>query len=158
MPSNYVKHMKKIGDEEDVSLDYIADHEDEVRKEHTALCIFSNYRISYLIGFHLQLWIKGLVPQGVSKDMLKLVTLDAFERVFNLLERYTGMSKDPIPQFNATKVVQDELQWNEAAVGKLLPLLYAYWLSKRTQLGKPLCRKYWPQITSADTNPRQVFR
>jgi hypothetical protein len=106
----------------------------------------------------LQMWIKSLPGQGVSKDIIKLLTVDAFERVITILERYTGASKDPIPQINATKVVQDELQWTDSAVSKLLPLIYAYWLNKRNQMGKPLCRKYWPQITSADTNPRQVFR
>ena len=31
LPSNYVKHIKKIGDEVDVSFDYIIDDDDEVR-------------------------------------------------------------------------------------------------------------------------------
>jgi hypothetical protein len=94
----------------------------------------------------------------VPKDVQKLMTVDAFETILNILERYTGVSRDPIPQVNATRVVQEELQWGDAAVARLLPLAYAYWLSKRMQLGKPLCRKYWPQVTSSDTNPRQVFR
>lgn len=94
----------------------------------------------------------------MTKDVAKQLTSVAFEKVIDILERYTGASKDPIPQLNAAKVVQDELQWADATVTKLLPLVYAYWLSKRSQLGKPLCRKYWPQATSADTNPRQVFR
>jgi len=133
LPSNYVKHIKKIGDEVDVSFDYIIDDDDEV-------------------------WIKGLGSLGIPKDMQKLMSSDAFETIINILERYTGLSKDPIPQANAFKVIQEELLWPDAASAKLLPLAYSYWLSKRMHLGKPLCRKYWPQITSSDTNPRQVFR
>lgn len=90
--------------------------------------------------------------------MIKLMSADAFETIINILERYTGLSKDPIPQANAFKVIQEELCWPDHAAAKLLPLVYGYWLSKRMHLAKPLCRKYWPQITSSDTNPRQVFR
>lgn len=55
-------------------------------------------------------------------------------------------------------MVAEELSWPDSVLNKLLPLVYAYWLSKRSRLNKPLCRKYWPQVTSSDTNPRQVFR
>lgn len=61
-------------------------------------------------------------------------------------------------QINAGKVVTEELNWSDQVLNKLLPLVYAYWLSKRSKLNKPLCRKFWPQVTSSDTNPRQVFR
>ena len=106
--------------------------------------------------------MKTISTQGIPKDIQKLLTIDAFETIINILERYTGLSKDPIPQFNAIKVILDELQWNNHEnminIHKLLSILYNYWLNKRLLLGKPLCRKYWPQITSSDTNPRQVFR
>ena len=61
-------------------------------------------------------------------------------------------------QINASKVVLEELRWSEPACARLLPLVYAHWLSKRTRIGKPLCRKYWPQVTSSETDPHQVFR
>jgi len=61
-------------------------------------------------------------------------------------------------QINATKLVTEELQWTEVITSRLLPMVYTYWLNKRNKYGKPLCRKYWPQVNSSDTNPRQVFR
>lgn len=46
------------------------------------------------------MWIKGLQSQGVPKDVAKLLTHEAFEVIFNIFERYTGLSKEPIPQVN----------------------------------------------------------
>ena len=42
--------------------------------------------------------MKTLPSQGVPKDLSKLATHDAFEVIINILERYTGLSKEPIPQ------------------------------------------------------------
>ncbi|KAJ1424850.1 hypothetical protein B484DRAFT_480448, partial [Ochromonadaceae sp. CCMP2298] len=89
LPPSYVKHIKKIGDEVDASLDYVIDKDDEI---------------------------------------------------------------------NASRIISDELRWGESADLKLLPALYEYWLSKRGRANKPLCRRYWPQTLSVDSNPHQVFR
>jgi len=43
-------------------------------------------------------WIKGLGAQGVPKDVCKALSFDNFETAINILERYTGLSKEPIPQ------------------------------------------------------------
>jgi hypothetical protein len=37
VPSHYVKYLRKIGDEEDVSVDYVVDGDDEVR---CSMCLF----------------------------------------------------------------------------------------------------------------------
>jgi len=75
-----------------------------------------------------------------------------------VLERYTGFSKEAIPQINAVKLVSEILEWDINLTNRLLPEIYSYWLKKREALNKPLCRKYWLQVTSSDTNPHQVFR
>lgn len=62
-------------------------------------------------------------------------------------------------QINAQHLVLEKLRgWTDAACAKLLPEVYEYWKRKREQLQKPLCRKYWPQVNSSDTNPHNVFR
>ena len=56
--------------------------------------------IEYFIFF--QAWLKSLgvagATHGLTKDVLKCMSQNAFEAVVNILERYTGLSKDPIPQ------------------------------------------------------------
>mmetsp|Transcript_24261 Transcript_24261/g.40506 ORF Transcript_24261/g.40506 Transcript_24261/m.40506 type:complete len:152 (-) Transcript_24261:32-487(-) len=83
LPKSYVKHLKKIGDEIDISLDYVVDKADEA-------------------------WLKGLSLLGIPKDTSRLLSVDTFEIIINILERYTGLSKEPIPQINACKIVADE--------------------------------------------------
>lgn len=52
----------------------------------------------FIHNLMLQVWIKSLSSQGVPKDIAKMLTHDAFETMFNIFERYTGLSKEPIPQ------------------------------------------------------------
>lgn len=87
-----------------------------------------------------------------------MFTLDALETIINILERYTAVSKDPIPLVNAEKLIREQLNWNTAQLINIIGDVYKYWLKKREQLGKPLCRRYWPQAASSDLNPHQVFR
>jgi len=103
------------------------------------------------------MWLKssGSVP-------LKLLTIPSLEAIVNILERFTAHSKEPIPLPHALKIVGDDFAalpgWEAASVELIVPLVYNYWTSKRMRLGKPLCRRYWPTVTSSDTNPHQVFR
>lgn len=101
LPSIYVKHIKKIGDEADVSLDYIISAEDEVQYATRMPYTLVLYVILALCMVFVQVWIKGLPSQGVPKDVAKLLTHEAFEIIFNIFERYTGLSKEPIPQVRA---------------------------------------------------------
>ncbi len=50
-------------------------------------------------------------------------------------------------------------------MAKILPDVHYYWVAKRTAQGKlnssqgrALCRKYWTQTSSSDTNPHHTFR
>ena len=38
------------------------------------------------------------------------------------------------------------------------PVAHQYWLAKRSKLGKPLLRRFWPKTAPTDTNPHCVFR
>lgn len=85
-------------------------------------------------------------------------TLDAFEVIINILERYTGYSRELLPMIQAEKFVVDRLHWSPAFAHRVLAEVYPYWVKKRERLQKPLCRKFWPQTPSNDTNPHLVFR
>jgi enhancer of polycomb-like protein len=55
-------------------------------------------------------------------------------------------------------LVTEKLSWPNSVTAKILPEIYQFWLSKRERLQKPLLRRFWPQISSSDTNPHHVFR
>ena len=55
----------------------------------------------------------------------------------------------------------EQLGWkgiNFPLANSVIGEVYMYWMRKRERIGKPLCRRYWPQIASSDSNPHQVFR
>lgn len=133
LPCSYLKYSKKLGDEVNITIDYNIDQDDEI-------------------------WIRSQITDGAYKDLKKIFTFDAFEAIINILERYTGFSKDPIPQINAQKVVIEKLGWDAQLISRILPQVYQYWLMKRLKIGKPLCRRFWPLVPSSDSNPHQVFR
>lgn len=69
LPSSYVKHTKRIGDEADVTVDYIAEEED----------------VAWLMN-HSKL---------STTELSKHVTVESFEQTINLLEKHTTTG-DPI--------------------------------------------------------------
>lgn len=74
LPASYLRHVRRIGDEADVSIDYNVEQEDKA-------------------------WIASLAGGRVATDKeLRLLSAEAFEAIINLLERHTGQSRDPIPQ------------------------------------------------------------
>ena len=103
-----------------------------------------------------QLWLSKAKFAG-EKEM-RFLTHEAFETIINVFERHTGLSREPIPQSHADRLVAETLKWTPTLTAKLLPDVYAYWLRKREKLRKPLCRKYWPQTPAADNNPHLTFR
>ena len=56
------------------------------------------------------------------------------------------------------KLIFSKFDWSSTKVSRVIPLVYNYWLIKREKISKPLCRKYWPQTQSNDSNPHHVFR
>eukprot|EP01034_Spumella_vulgaris_P030038 gene30038-37188_t len=127
---------QKIGDEVDVSIDYVMDSSDKQ-------------------------WVAGLIKIEYGKEMQKHITCAAFETIINILERYTAFSVHAVPLVHATKLIGEQLStWNTTSpiIAAVLARVYTYWQEKRTKIGKPLCRRYWPQVASSDCNPHQVFR
>eukprot|EP01038_Epipyxis_sp_PR26KG_P004496 gene4496-6352_t len=129
--SSYARYARKIGDDTDYTIDYNFEEEDEV-------------------------WLQNM--HASDKESKKILTKETFEIIIDILEKHTGFLKDPIPQNHAQKLIVDKLEWDINVTTKVISELYKFWLSKRERLGKPICRRYWPAITSSDSNPYQVFR
>jgi enhancer of polycomb-like protein len=91
-------------------------------------------------------------------NFYKSPTSSVFETIINLLERNTGLNRDPITMVLAQKLVCSKLDVNPVLAAKLIPPVYHYWAKKRDRLSKSLSRKFWPQTQSNDTNPHHVFR
>lgn len=132
IPNSYVRHTKKIGDEGDITIDYILEPED---KE----------------------WLAKHPKLSIDKDAQKYITNDSLEVIINLLERTTGYG-DPVQQPHIERMLAHTYGWPMTFSLRVLPEIYQYWISKRSKLHKPLCRRYWPQTSATDTNPHLVFR
>lgn len=109
------------------------------------------------------MWLKSSDKSSAASKLL--LSVSSFEAVVNILERFTAHSKELLPLINALKIVNDEFSaaavvpgWDSGSAELVVPVVYHYWASKRARMGKPLCRRYWPAVTSSDTNPHQVFR
>jgi hypothetical protein len=72
LATEFVRHTKKIGDEADISIDYILEDEDLV-------------------------WINGNTRLTADKEAMKMLSITAFENIIDILEKHTGLAHDPIP-------------------------------------------------------------
>lgn len=70
-PQCYVRYVRKVGDESDMSADYFMDRDD-------------------------MLWIAGNEKLTSDKEAQRFLTHDSFEAIIDHLERLTGMAKDPV--------------------------------------------------------------
>jgi hypothetical protein len=133
VPSSYVRYVRRVGNEADMSVDYNVDVDD---KE----------------------WMATHPVLSTDKDCRRQLNADSFEAIINILEHHTAFSREPIPQAHADKLLAEAFGWSSALSTKVLPALYQYWLKKRATLKKPLCRPYWPQTPAADQHPHLTFR
>lgn len=134
-PPNYVRHIKRIGDEIDPSIDYSIEDEDIA-------------------------WINKNPRFAANPEAQGYLTHEAFETIINILERATGAHpREPAPLYGrADRSIMEVLQWPLNVANIIIPDVYDYWLAKREKLQKPLNRRYWPCTSSTDTNPHHVFR
>jgi hypothetical protein len=133
VPSSYVRYVRRVGNEADMSVDYNMDLSD-------------------------QEWMNTHPVLSTDKDCRRQMDADIFEAIMNILEHHTAFSRDPIPQAHADKLVAEAFGWSANLSTKILPAVYQYWLKKRASLKKPLCRPYWPQTPAADQHPHLTFR
>lgn len=132
LPASYVRHIKIMGDEADMTVDYCIEDEDIA-------------------------WLHSNAKVSVDAELKATITHSLFEGVFDILEKNTGFS-DPITMQMATPLVCHHLQLPVPLATKVMQELYPYWISKRNKMHKPLNRKYWPATAPNDTNPHLVFR
>jgi enhancer of polycomb-like protein len=133
LSNSYLKYMKKIGDDEDVSIDYNMEDEDLT-------------------------WISTHPRLCNDREVMSHLTELAFEKIIDILEKQTGVLKDVVPVFHVEKLVAEMLQWPAIVAAKIVPEVYQHWLNKRESLQKPICRKFWPVTNANDSCPYHVFR
>ena len=133
IPTSFVRHTKKIGDEADISADYFMEDED-------------------------LLWMRNNTRISQDREAATYLGVETFEKIITLLEKHTGYVSELIPLIHAEKLISDKLKWPIALASKIVPDVYQYWIKKREKHGKPLCRKYWPSTSASDTNPHHTFR
>jgi hypothetical protein len=131
-PAAYVKHTKKLHDEPDPSIDYIAEPDD---KE----------------------WLASNPRVVADKEVQKALTLDVLEWLITTLEKATGFG-EPVSHAVAEYNLSQKYKWPKPVTAKIAAEVYQHWISKRMRLKKPLLRKFWPQTSANDTNPHNVFR
>jgi len=107
--------------------------------------------------------------ENVEKHVSQL-TGDVLEALIDCLEMISGGFPNPTAraQQASDALMSKSLTCNggigalalkDAAVaGVLGPVAHQYWLAKRSKLGKPLLRRFWPKTAPTDTNPHCVFR
>ena len=59
---------------------------------------------------------------------------------------------------HAERQIIDKFKFPYTVASKAVPEIYTYWAKKRERSGKPLCRRYWTNTPSSDTNPHHCFR
>ena len=133
LPTSYVRYIRKVGDEDNMSLDYVIEEADSK-------------------------WLKTNGTILGDKEVKKTLTPDVFESMINLMEHHTGLSKEVIPLDHVTKLINETYRWFHNITHKVVPLVYNYWLKKREAIRKPLNRKFWPQTPASDNNPHLTFR
>ena len=104
LPTSYVRYVKRIGIDDDTTVDY--NIEDEDLK-----------------------WLRTHSTLSVDKDSIKYLTVDNFEQIFNIFERSTGYSTTVVPKNSAEKTVGEKLKWPSNIITKIVTPLYQYWLS-----------------------------
>lgn len=102
LPTSYVRYIKRIGLEDDPTVDYNVEDEDLK-------------------------WIRSHPSLSVDKDCIKYLTVESFETIFNTFERSTGYSTTVVPQFTAKDIITKKLKWNTTVIDKIIPDLYQYW-------------------------------
>jgi len=80
LPSSYLRYVRRIGDETDVTIDYNMEQEDRD-------------------------WLATRSRLSNDKEASKHLTTEAFEAIINILERHTGLSRDPLPQVRVTRAL-----------------------------------------------------
>ena len=94
------------------------------------------------------------------RDADQYLKPEHFEAIIDIMERATGVAPMFVTQSQVERAAAERLRdhWPLPIVQKYIPELYHYWLKKRENLGKPLCRRYWPATSASDNNPYHVFR
>ncbi|CAN0388039.1 unnamed protein product, partial [Hapterophycus canaliculatus] len=102
-------------------------------------------------------WLEQHSRYGLSAAASEKEKLDAdkLELMLGILEMATGQA-DPIPLPQAETLFVSKLGMSKAVNHDAWTEVYRYWKDKRSRMGKPLLRKFWPVTPSNDTDPHKV--
>lgn len=131
-PANYIHYTKSIRSKHDPTYDYIIDDSDLN-------------------------WIQSCI-QHTKCAHLNWLTPSFFESVINIFETATAFSTSLITLNMSLEKVKNKLNPPTAILNIIIPRIYDYWTEKRCNIRKSLCRQFWPQTHSGDSNRLHVFR
>lgn len=155
VPLSFVRYHRPTTDEWNQNIEYVSDVEDEN-------------------------WLKSNTKFGDACQAAALsaacetparrpqLPLRLFERMLDLLEKATGLETivtshkadllihADIPQFRS--MFPPKSRPGIVTAKHVITDVYTYWLQKRSKLKRPLLRRFWPVVSSDDTNPHLVFR
>lgn len=131
--------------------------------------------VDYDLELEDENWLRANSRFGERADVLQRLPSQTFERMIDLLERYSGEraqgTMDVVSLTDAIVMLGQALEATKErfplpdgiAAGtdgfsKCVGEVYGYWTAKRTKLKKPLLRRYWPPTSATDNNPHHTFR
>lgn len=134
--------------EEESTLEYVADAEDE--------------------EWHRTSRFGGDSADEVDGDGEPRLPLRLMEKMIDILEKLTGfetiITTDQAEKALVKRIPELALRFpaknrsGGATIKQVVQEIYSYWVQKRSKLKRPLLRRFWPVTASDDTNPHLVFR
>jgi enhancer of polycomb-like protein len=149
LPVSYIRYHRRTSDEWKVSLEYIADAEDEVWLKQNRFFTSTDGCIDR----------DGLSPQlsvTMFEHMMDIMDKEtAFESIITMSQAEVYF-QCRIPQLFALFPTIPRQVF--VTTKNVIQEVYTYWVQKRSKLKRPLLRRFWPVTSTDDTNPHMVFR
>ena len=96
VPQHYVRHVKRVSENKDISVDYIADEDDIVSENfHSLILVRAISSFISLLSSTTQNWI-SLQVDSTDENKMDWLSTSIFQDIIDLLESETGFDKEPI--------------------------------------------------------------
>lgn len=111
---------------------------------------------------------KSAIDEARTKACVEAFTPDLLESLIDALEIASGFDgvagvQTAVESLQSTQPpcgggVGENMAVSQSIATACGPVVHAYWIRKRSDIGKPLLRRFWPKTAPTDTNPHCVFR